>query len=387
MGKGKTSYAIQQMNQDTENNYIYITPFLTEVKRIKEQCTNRKFYEPFNVGNGKLDSLHNLLKDNKNIASTHALFRMSTEVTRELIAANNYILILDEVCDVIEQIPLKKDDLKCILEYSHIENDFLIWDDLTYEGRYNDIKIMALNNTLMIVNNCLLMWNFPVEVFKAFKECYIMTYMFNCQIQKYYYDIHEVECNYFTVEKENNNYKLAPYEQRTLTDKSELKSKIHILENDSINNIGEPDYSLSVSWYKKEKNKPLVLTLKKNLYNYLRGKMNAKSNQILWTTFKDYKTKISGNGFSKSFLSMNARASNEYKDRYILAYCINVFLNPMVNQFFKNKGVSVLENKYALSELLQWIWRSAIREGNDIYIYIPSLRMRNLLHDWLNTNE
>jgi hypothetical protein len=386
MGAGKTSYAIQQMNQDTENNYIYITPFLTEVKRIKEQCTTRKFSEPVNIGNGKLDSLHNLLKDNKNIASTHALFRMSTETTRELIAANNYILILDEVCDVIEQIPLKKNDLHTILEYSHIEDDFLIWDDKDYDGRYNDIKIMALNKTLMVVNNCLLMWNFPVEVFKSFKECYIMTYMFNCQIQKYYYDIHNVQCDYYTVEKENNLYKLIPFNQRKPIDKSNIKSKINILENDSINNVGAIDYSLSVSWYEKDKNKYLVETLKKNINNYFRNIMKAKSNTIIWSTYKDYKGKLSGKGYTKGFLSMNARATNEYKDRYVIAYCVNIFLNPMIKQFFNNKNVEVLEDYYALSEMLQFIWRSAIRENNPIYIYIPSLRMRNLLKMWLESS-
>jgi Zn-dependent alcohol dehydrogenase len=43
MGSGKTSYAIQKMIEDTQNNYIYITPFLTEVQRIKDQCKDRKF--------------------------------------------------------------------------------------------------------------------------------------------------------------------------------------------------------------------------------------------------------------------------------------------------------------------------------------------------------
>ncbi|MCT9509257.1 hypothetical protein KTJ05_18660, partial [Acinetobacter baumannii] len=36
------------------------------------------------------------------------------------------------------------------------------------------------------------------------------------------------------------------------------------------------------------------------------------------------------------------------------------------------------------SEMVQWIWRSAIREGNPINIYVPSSRMRSLLQRWLN---
>ena len=37
---------------------------------------------------------------------------------------------------------------------------------------------------------------------------------------------------------------------------------------------------------------------------------------------------------------------------------------------------------YALSEMLQWIWRSRIRNGLSITVYIPSIRMRELLGEW-----
>jgi len=36
-----------------------------------------------------------------------------------------------------------------------------------------------------------------------------------------------------------------------------------------------------------------------------------------------------------------------------------------------------------LSEMVQWVWRSAIREGNEIVLYVPSERMRNLFTNWL----
>ena len=34
--------------------------------------------------------------------------------------------------------------------------------------------------------------------------------------------------------------------------------------------------------------------------------------------------------------------------------------------------------------MLQWIWRSRIRKGENINIYIPSMRMRQLLKNWLD---
>lgn len=38
---------------------------------------------------------------------------------------------------------------------------------------------------------------------------------------------------------------------------------------------------------------------------------------------------------------------------------------------------------YALSILIQWVFRSAIRNGKKIKIYIPSERMRYLLKEWI----
>ncbi|WP_328101075.1 hypothetical protein [Priestia flexa] len=64
-------------------------------------------------------------------------------------------------------------------------------------------------------------------------------------------------------------------------------------------------------------------------------------------------------------------------------------MKPFEKQFFEDAGVKVNEDLLAVSDLLQWIWRSAIRksEAEPINIYIPSLRMRTLLYQWLNNEE
>lgn len=48
------------------------------------------------------------------------------------------------------------------------------------------------------------------------------------------------------------------------------------------------------------------------------------------------------------------------------------------------RNIKLDEDGYALSEMLQFIWRSAIRNGEPIEIYIPSKRMRELLIKYLN---
>ena len=42
------------------------------------------------------------------------------------------------------------------------------------------------------------------------------------------------------------------------------------------------------------------------------------------------------------------------------------------------------QSLYSLSEMVQFIWRSRIRNGEPIDLYVPSKRMRELLIAWLN---
>lgn len=53
-------------------------------------------------------------------------------------------------------------------------------------------------------------------------------------------------------------------------------------------------------------------------------------------------------------------------------------------EYLENDNFKFNEDDYALSALLQWVWRSAIRNGKKVTIYIPAPRMRQLLTDWLN---
>ena len=46
-------------------------------------------------------------------------------------------------------------------------------------------------------------------------------------------------------------------------------------------------------------------------------------------------------------------------------------------------GVPVYEDIYALSQMVQWMWRSRIRSGEPIHAFIPSSRMRGLFKQWL----
>lgn len=89
--------------------------------------------------------------------------------------------------------------------------------------------------------------------------------------------------------------------------------------------------------------------------------------------------------FRNNFLQTNARATNKYRGCTDIAYMVNRFADPNIMKFFHTHNIAVDADAYAQSEMLQWIWRSAIRDGKPINLYIPSRRMRELLIDWIKS--
>ena len=389
MGAGKTESAITQMKRDTGSRYIFITPYLDEVERIKESCAERSFRDPKNYGDGKLESLHALLSDGCNIASTHALFHRYNDTTIRLIREGGYKLILDEVTEVYEHIPLATHDVAMLIDEHIISVDQtgrVLLERQDYEGKFDELRDMVLTGHVTLYKNCLMLWTFPIEVFEAFSNVTILTYLFDAQVQKYYFDINGV-----AIRKIGTTYERGEYHFCEGTRMPEyvhtLRDKVHILDDDNLNEIGEVKGSLSSSWYdraRKSKGQSQLRQLRSNLVNVFRNKYASTTDKNLWTTFKDYRELLKGKGYTKGFLSWNARATNAYRGRDHLAFCVNVFYNPLMKNFFLDHCVEVQEDQFALGEMIQWIWRSAIRDGKEIWVYIPSKRMRELLAEWLD---
>lgn len=390
MGAGKTESAITLMNHDKDSRYIFITPYLEEVKRIKGSCSERHFKDPQSKSEGgKLENLHYLLTAKHNIASTHALFEAYNSETIELIRGGGYKLVLDEVFQAVQIIKISSKDLQILKkDMIEVDSDYRVrWVKDDYQGRFDDLRDMCLTGNVILYNDCLLLWEFPIEVFQAFTEVIILTYMFGSQVQKYYFDVNGIEIQYIGTVCESGVYHFC--DTPTMPDYvKNLHDKIHIVYDDKLNKIGETHSNLSSTWYSKArgaKGQPQIKQLRNNLSNLFKNKYGSASNRNLWTVFKDYQNLLKGKGYTKGFLSCNIRATNKYRSRDRLAYCVNVYYNPLLKNYFQEQGVEVHEDEYALSEMIQWIWRSAIRDGKEIWVYIPSRRMRELFQNWLDS--
>lgn len=399
MGTGKTSWSIQYINENEFENILYITPFLSEVTRIMDN-TDREFKQPIYKGGSKLENLNELLDCQYDIASTHALFKKFDDESRENIKKGHYTLILDEVLNVIEPYNVQKDDVSLLKDSGCItidEDGFVVWnkDKINYDTKYNDIKMLAESRSLVCIKQSLLLWHYPPDIFTLFDNVYILTYLFEASILKRYFDLYNINYNKKSIYSEDGKYHVSDF---YLPDTKVYSKLLNIYDGNLNANIKQKQTGLSSSWFDKKVNIPVIQQMKNNLNNYFRNILNAKSETIMWTTFKSSKVKLRGKGYSKEFtneqlehvesaygfLACNARSTNKYGKCYNLAYCLNVYLHPSVSQFFRQKGMVVDEELYALSEMIQWIWRSKIRNGERINIYIPSIRMRSLLQSWLN---
>lgn len=417
MGSGKTSAMINYINESDDNtHFIYVTPYLTEVKRIIESCPNKKFEEPQlsfdrkKKKTTKIKGLQELLKEQKNIVTTHSLFHRFNDEIIDLCYNFDYVLIMDEVTDVINeynnildegQQPISRSDVKMLLDekYIRVENGCMIkWNDEKhdYTGRFEDIRHKADSDCLAMYGQDIMLWLFPIKMFKAFRKIYILTYLFSGQLQKYYYDYFGLKYNKLYAFKNNEGkYVFTSKRQNYKKNYSEL---IDIITDKKINQIGDNSDSLSKSWYTRNIKSPVIEILKKNLSNLYKNKklkydieskeyVKASANDVIWTTFKSYKNNVKVKNFSGTFVSCNMRATNEYSNASVVMYPINMYINPFLKNFFVHNNIPVYEEAFSLSEMLQFIWRSRIRNDEKITVYVPSKRMRTLLENWIKANS
>lgn len=296
MGSGKTAWATQYMNMNKKSKkFIYVSPYLEEIQNnIISKCPS--LIEPnANKGKGsKLRHFKDLLKEGKSIVTTHALFKLFDQEVITLLNNKGYTLILDEVANVIEAIDkVSKEDIQLMLESNLIEvkkDRKIIWNNEEYEGvfqsRYVNVKYHAEQGNLCLHNNSMLFWTFPSEVFKLFENTYVLTYLFDGQLQRYYYDLFGIKYTYSSVSKISNDYILTEYNQ-TKEDRDKFKNLINVYEgvlNENFVKGGKmKGNELSATWLKQACGES-IQRLKMNLYTFFRS--CGKSNENLWTTKK-----------------------------------------------------------------------------------------------------
>lgn len=373
MGTGKTTMAIQGIKEN-EMPFIFVTEYLTEVDRMIK--ATGKLVEPVpEKGEGsKRKHLLELLKDKKNIALTHSLFK--TLRLEDYSIFNGYKLIIDEVVSVVENLDISKDDINDLIGQNRLiidsKNNTVTWnDDIEYSGKWNDLREEVLSGGVEIVNNSYLVWIFPVDVFKNVSEIIILTYLFEGSVLCGYFKYYDIP------------YRYIP---DLFSDKERQKIvKLLCIYQGRANNVGNPikrqrKRPLTSTWYKDNNNKAKIKTFVNTVNNWFAKNVKVKTANRAVSVFKDYEDMFSTRA---NFIPINKRASNEFREIAAIAYLIDYNINPTIEQFFLQKDIKIDKDLFSLSGMIQLLWRGCIRDDKKMDVFIPSFRMRNLLYKWL----
>lgn len=386
MGRGKTTAAINYMEEHkADKRFLYVTPFLKEVERICDACD---FDQPDSDNTTKLSELKTLMRCGKNAAATHSLFYLLDSEALDIVREKHYSIIIDESISPIGREHISASDTKILLD-SLIEvrdDDTVRWIEESYDGKFNGYKAIAESGSLLKLDGALVSIMRP-ELLSAFDEVIMLTYLFNGQYQKAYLDFFGFKYSVCGVKYDDG--KIVFSDEPDCPPPIDLSGLITLIDDDDkINAVGNKKYSLSINWFsKKGSESNEIKQLRNNLNTFLRRRCEVADAYALWTCPKEYLGKVCGeNGrHSSGFLQMSARATNEYKDRTAVAYLVNRFADPTIVKFFSTRNAFIDEDMFALGEMLQFIWRSAIRDNQPISLYIPSKRMRSLFKDWLES--
>jgi hypothetical protein len=284
-GTGKTFAMINKINEEfpLSTKIFYVTPYLSEVNRVRIECPKREFVEPKSIKAtledgtevwNKSNSLLSLVQRGKNICTTHSLLSNISEELVDALRSQSYVLILDEVFDVVKEFKSTwlvqntrntneermRSDIKKVMDmFLHhgvctiSDEDYSIsWDSeraretLVEQDRYEDVLRMAKRGLLYFIDGTIMYWVFPIELFRdIFVETYILTYMFDSQIQAAYYACHGLGWEkYHPIKMEKGSsisYKIV----KTTDNKFEkewirrARERIQIVERDINKRVGQ----------------------------------------------------------------------------------------------------------------------------------------------------
>lgn len=400
-GSGKTTHIFNLMREQPEKRWLFVSPYLAEAGdgatkgRIQKEIPELKFLSPAPIPTKEKDFIR-LAEAGNNIAITHSLFFKFSPEIAEILAENNYHLVIDETIDLVTNYTdLEGQDVKSLIASKMViveDNGLLSWNEVdypNYRGRDKVIKDLCDTQALYLYGKDVLIQRVPPAVISACESTTILTYMFEGSLMWAWMQLNKLD---YVKEYPTT---LRPEQEVLDIIKKNLdivlpSRKVMELQTDD---RGLPlEHCFSVSWYKSNTDKFPMLksSIEKSVKDMGKG-------DVFWTTFKDYQSDLSGIRYTKTrklkvngeeisrspFVSKNMRASNEYADCTNCVYCCNIYPHTILKNYLFKQGVQIDKDKYALSELIQFIFRGSIRNHNPMKLLILSNRMRTLLRDWL----
>ena len=396
MGSGKSTGIIKWMIDNPQNKYLCVSPLLTEVvERIPMECERLDFESPSTENHRtKGEHLTELLKEGCNISFTHSLFVSLTKEHLSLIKREAYTLIIDEEIDFVEAYQgkdYKKEDIITLEKSKHIkinENELgrVDWtwnrEDFEEGSKYSKLRRMCQLGMVHCAkrDRGMIVLHLPISLVSAAHRTIVLTYLFEGSVMSRFMEMKGVDVVPFT------EVKLIKTDAQV---KEEACRLIKIEDTPSIVKLRDSGkFGLSSTFYRNANKEEL-----KQVSNAIKSACRKfDKSRVIYTLPKDMvlptngvaKVKVSGYKADECFLYSGIKATNDYSDRDVVVHAFNKYPLVPLTAYLHDYGFPLDPDLFALSEMVQFVWRSAIRNGGEIRLYILSKRMEKLFTSWLN---
>lgn len=401
MGSGKTQGIIKWMLDNPNNKYLYISPMLTEVEeRIPRACEALEFVFPTTEEyTTKSKHLLALLKAGCNISFTHSLFSELSKQHLEQIKNQKYVMVIDEEVSLIEPYKgkYKKGDILSLEAAKHIKVDEdnlgkveWLWDEMEEGTQYSDLKRLCSIDMLYCSKRSrdMMVTQLPMALVESSERTIILSYLFKGSVMESFLKLKGLEVVDFT------EVKLMKDTPTVLKQAKELINFCNLPSTNAVKN-----YGMTNTWYSVNATKDQFKKLGGAIRSVYRkvGKDNLLLTMPKDSTLKEVKNKKNTRlvipkevNVDNVFLYCGARATNDYAHKTTVLHAYNRFVNTVVKAYLQDYGAELDaipdDDQFALSEMVQWIWRTRIRNDQPIDVYILPSRMEKLLKDWLDGN-
>ena len=387
MGSGKSTAMINRFNESKDESFIYVTPFLDEVDRIVEACEFRapmSFTSQSGAYISKGIAFQFMLKEEGSLAITHSLLKNLALVDTDY---SKYTLVLDEVMDLISVYDgLSYADVKWLEREGYVaideETQMIVLNgeaELAPDKFKNELKYLD-KNCLYLAENKVVILEIPLDILYSFKDVIIMSYLVEGSV------LFQQLSKSADIEKWMVNSDMTGFvewsEEAARAKAVKAFELITLIEDDgkARNIIGRLNRECTWSVQGTVKlGEAGCKRVGKMLCNYF------QSNKLLCdkVMVSSFGGSIKVPSYKKCHVAYNCRATNDYVAKDFLVYLISKHQNPCLQYWIDNKhDIEVDDEKYSLDCLLQWVFRSGIRKGNEVTLVLPSLKMRKVLIKW-----
>lgn len=424
MGVGKSTWAVNQIVK-TDRRYIVVLPYNDEISRYAENidaamADSREVL--YVVALDETEDRHTktslfieALEYADCIIITHKLFEDHlNENTLGLIKEGYWHLILDETINVFEEQGgldtqdiecFQKDGIACVERLNDrvsrlvpvLEKYDWYMAQKRKEMRKTIIRKLRYKEFLIVDTKDdqkdYYMYSLSPRLIDAFQSLTLLTYLYKGSEMDFWFKINGYDVEHLELFRDGDGHVTKEHAGR-YSGKS-FADRITVLgPTGRGKQYGDGRCDLSNNQMKRiTKASPELKSIKNSLRNF---KLNQgfSVTDFMYTCRKDvveremlidskmklYKPYV-GEG---NFLAFSARGINTWDDRHYIYYGVNVFQFPRVSLTIKALGYDYNEEHFALSMMLQFVWRSAIRRpGEGVVIMVQSKRMRELLNKWL----